>query len=447
MPANFGHLLRGKIQMIASADLDGYLTPGRYAVTSPTNGPSAGDFVVDVSVAIEADTTRHTLQTAFLVSNGTTSIRVFNGTSWMSWTTYAGGGGGGIAAADVSFDNTVTSFSATDVQAAVDELWAYANALIAAADAMVFQGVIDASVNPNYPAADAGDTYKISVAGLIGGGSGVAVEVGDMIICTVDSTASGTQAGVGANWGIIQTNIDGAVVGPSSATDNHFAQFDGTSGKLIKGGISLDVDDTLAADSDTVLPSQQAVKAYADAGVVDKVVGPGTITDANFAQFDGTTGLLLKAGLSLDVDDTLAANSDVVVPSQQAVKAYADTGDAAAQAAAEATAAAAAKLIILNEQTGTSYILLLTDSGKTIEMNNAAANTCEIPLNATAAIPVGTVIEVVQIGAGQTQITVEGGVTLLSKASEVYLAAQYSAVTLYKRATDTWVMVGDLTTP
>ena len=64
---------------------------------------------------------------------------------------------------------------------------------------MIFKGVIDASTNPNYPSADRGSTYKISVAGKIGGVSGVAVEAGDTIICITDSTDAGDQATVGAN--------------------------------------------------------------------------------------------------------------------------------------------------------------------------------------------------------------------------------------------------------
>lgn len=87
---------------------------------------------------------------------------------------------------------------------------AYADALIAANDAMVFKGVIDCSANPNYPAADRGHTYRVSVAGKIGGASGVNVEIGDILICLTDATSSGTQAGVGASWTITQTNVDGA---------------------------------------------------------------------------------------------------------------------------------------------------------------------------------------------------------------------------------------------
>lgn len=68
------------------------------------------------------------------------------------------------------------------------------------------KGSIDCSTNPNYPAAEAGDTYRVSVAGLIGGGAGVDAQVGDMIVCYVAGVA-GTQAAVGANWAIEQGNL------------------------------------------------------------------------------------------------------------------------------------------------------------------------------------------------------------------------------------------------
>jgi hypothetical protein len=113
---------------------------------------------------------------------------------------------------------------------------AYVDALIAAADALVYKGVVDCSANPNYPAADAGWTYRVSVAGKIGGASGVNVEVGDLLLCLTDGTASGNQATVGANWDIVQANIDGAVVGPASATSGNVATYNGTSGKTIQDG-------------------------------------------------------------------------------------------------------------------------------------------------------------------------------------------------------------------
>lgn len=121
---------------------------------------------------------------------------------------FTGAGAAGLL--DFSTDTTLGSNSDTIIPSQ-KAIRAYVDGLIAANDAMVFKGVINASTNPNYPAADAGHTYRISVAGKIGGASGPNVEVGDMLLCTVDATAAGTHATVGANWAIIQTNIDGAL--------------------------------------------------------------------------------------------------------------------------------------------------------------------------------------------------------------------------------------------
>lgn len=85
--------------------------------------------------------------------------------------------------------------------------------LLADADAVVFKGVKDCSANPNYPAASAGDLYKVSVAGKIGGGSGLSVEAGDSLVCLLDGSAAGTQAAVGANWTVLQANFDVGAAG------------------------------------------------------------------------------------------------------------------------------------------------------------------------------------------------------------------------------------------
>lgn len=107
-------------------------------------------------------------------------------------------------------DGTLSANSDTRI-ASQKAVKTYADGLIAANDAMVFKNVIDCSANPNYPAADRGWTYRVSVAGKIGGASGAIVEAGDILLCLTDGTAAGNQATVGANWGIIQVNIDGSV--------------------------------------------------------------------------------------------------------------------------------------------------------------------------------------------------------------------------------------------
>ena len=91
-----------------------------------------------------------------------------------------------------------------------------------------------------------------------------------------------------------------------------------------------------------------------------------------------------------------------------------------------------------------SYTLALSDSGKIVEMNVAGANNLTVPPNSAVAFPIGTLIGVDQMGAGQTTIVAGSGVTIRSASSLVKLKGQYSSVSLRKRATDEWVLVGDL---
>lgn len=96
-------------------------------------------------------------------------------------------------------DNTsdVSKPVSTAQQAAIDE---------AVVGLWQFMGSGDASTSPNYPAAQQGDTYLVSVAGKIGGASGVPVSVGDVFLALEDN-AGGTQAAVGDSWTVLEANI------------------------------------------------------------------------------------------------------------------------------------------------------------------------------------------------------------------------------------------------
>ena len=104
--------------------------------------------------------------------------------------------------------------------------------------------------------------------------------------------------------------------------------------------------------------------------------------------------------------------------------------------------------VVLNAQTAT-YTVVLGDAYKLVTMSIAAANDFEIPTNASVAFPIGTVINVIQIGAGQTTIqAVTSGTTTISStgatATAPALRAQFSAASCIKVATDTWYVVGDI---
>jgi len=104
---------------------------------------------------------------------------------------------------------------------------------------------------------------------------------------------------------------------------------------------------------------------------------------------------------------------------------------------------AAAQLTTVNPQTGTTYTLALTDAGKAVECNNAAAISLTVPPNSTVPFPIGSVVEILQVGAGAVTIVAGAGVTVNTPSSLVS-HGQWSTLGLRKRNTDIWVLSGDM---
>jgi hypothetical protein len=96
------------------------------------------------------------------------------------------------------------------------------------------------------------------------------------------------------------------------------------------------------------------------------------------------------------------------------------------------------------QKTASYTLSALSERDSMIEMGSASALTLTVPSNATVAWPVGTSIDILQTGAGQVTITAGAGVTV-NGTPGLKLRTQWSGVTLFKRATDTWVVYGDLT--
>jgi hypothetical protein len=111
--------------------------------------------------------------------------------------------------------------------------------------------------------------------------------------------------------------------------------------------------------------------------------------------------------------------------------------------AAELDAVATA-MIAINAQTGTTYTTVLADDGKLITADNASPIALTIPPASSVAYGIGTQINIMQLGAGQVTITAGAGVTLRSAGSKLKTSAQYAVATCAKIASDTWVVVGNL---
>ena len=93
------------------------------------------------------------------------------------------------------------------------------------------------------------------------------------------------------------------------------------------------------------------------------------------------------------------------------------------------------------------YTATISDAYQVLElMNKATAISFNIPTNASVAFPIGTVITVLNIGAGVCTIkAVTSGTTTVISAGTVAAQptlAQYKTAACIKTGTDTWYVVG-----
>ena len=125
--------------------------------------------------------------------------------------------------------STSVSSSSTDSQVPTAKaVYTAITSGIKANDAMIFKGTLGTggTITALPASHKIGDTYRVTTAGTY---AGVKCEIGDLVICIT----AGTTA-TDSHWTVAQTNIDGAVTGPSSSTDGRVALFSGTSGKVLK---------------------------------------------------------------------------------------------------------------------------------------------------------------------------------------------------------------------
>lgn len=169
-----------------------------------------------------------------------------------------------------------------------------------------------------------------------------------------------------------------------------------TAGDLIVGGVS-GAPERLAVGSDgQILKVVSGAPAFVDPGAGDgDVVGPGASVDNTLPRFDGTGGKTLQG-------------SGVAVSDNNEISGYRGH---------------------LNAQTGTTYTLQASDSGKIVECTNGAAITVTLPNS----LPVGFCCTVVQGGAGAVTFSAASGATLRNRQSHTKTAGQWAGATLYVR--------------
>jgi hypothetical protein len=142
----------------------------------------------------------------------------------------------------------------------------------------------------------------------------------------------------------------------------------------------------------------------------------GQAVDTSLADLKGgTTGQVLAKNSNTDMDFTWVAQDDIS--------------------------------LAINAQTGTSYTAVLTDATNTlVTMDNASANTFNIPTDASVNFEIGTVLNIYMKGAGVTTITAAtpGTTTVVSAGATIGSPAlgRYKIASAIKLASNSWTVVG-----
>jgi len=196
--------------------------------------------------------------------------------------------------------------------------------------------------------------------------------------------------------------------------------------------------------------------SYQGAGTVTSItagtgLSGGTITTSGTIAIDTATTVDVSTAQTL-TNKTLTTPTltlSTTTNSAEGRIAWDSTNDKIIMGDGSSTKEFASSTLAFNAQTGTTYTFVLADKDKLVTASNASAQTYSIPTNASVAYPIGTQINIIQIGAGQVTINaVTSGTTTVASTGATSAApklrAQYSSATIIKANTDLWYVVGDI---
>jgi hypothetical protein len=270
---------------------------------------------------------------------------------------------------------------------------------------------------------------------------------GDLIVASAADTAARLAA----------ASTNGYVLSVNSATATGLEWIANDVGDItaVSAGTGISVTDgtgpvpTVAIDSTVATLTGSQTLTNKTVALGSNTVS-GTIAEFNTALTDGDFATL--AGSETLTNKTVALGSNTVSGTISQFNTALTDADFATLAGSETltnkTLTAPIVNLTTNAQTA-SYTIVLTDASKLVTLSVGSANTVSIPTNASVAYPTGSVINVIQIGAGQTtiQASSSGTTTIQSTGAATAapkLRAQYSAASCIKVATDTWYVIGDI---
>ena len=223
---------------------------------------------------------------------------------------------------------------------------------------------------------------------------------------------------VGSGYGYVCSNTSTITVGSTNVTYVAF-----NAAKAITAGSGL-------------TESTPGTLDIATGGVTSTMILDGTIVDGDI----NASAAIAQSKISGLTSD-LAAKAPLASPTFTGTVTVASAGVAFTDGTQSKEGTPSRTPII--QKTASYTLSALTERDSMIEVSNTSATTITIPTNATLAYPVGTSIDILQTSTGQVTVAGAAGVTV-NATPGLKLRTQWSGATLFKRATDTWVVYGDL---
>jgi hypothetical protein len=240
---------------------------------------------------------------------------------------------------------------------------------------------------------------------------------------------------------IVNSAVTADKLAGDSVTESKVADGAITSGKIANGTI-VNADINASAAIDWTKLAVSSTVSETELGYLDGV------TSAIQTQIDSVPGLIATAKSEAIADATAQVNA-VIASAPTALNTLdelaAALGDDANYAATVTTAleGKVPSATTISQKTDSYTLSSISEKDTLIEMGKATAQTVTIPTNASVAFPVGTSLDILQTGAGQVTIAGAAGVTV-NGTPGLKLRTQWSSATLFKRAENTWVVMGDL---